>query len=196
MIRKLTPRTRGVLLAASHNAAASGRDRVHTGHLLLALVTEGGAVGLAIASLGLDELSVRAELRRTDAMSRPGGRRIDPDALAAIGIDFDAIRAAADQRFGAGVLGATLVSPQPRRSRWRPRRRAGRLSREARQAFLRGQRAAAAGGEPEVRVAHLLLGLLAEPTLAVDIIERLGVRPADVRAAAWAAGGDDPEAQR
>ncbi|CAJ58799.1 MULTISPECIES: Clp protease N-terminal domain-containing protein [Frankia] len=198
MFEKFTPQSREVVRAATRVAAAFDHDRVHSGHLLFAIVTEGGAVGRALTGLGLDEPSLRTELHGSRVLSR-GGREVDTDALAAIGVDYEAIRAAADERFGAGVLGLTMVRKVPRRSWWRrrPRARGPRFSAEAARALERAVRFAAARGDGDLTPLHLLLGMLADQfSLAAGIIVRRGTSLDQVRfAATEAADGADPGAR-
>ncbi|WP_261569026.1 Clp protease N-terminal domain-containing protein [Frankia gtarii] len=196
MFEKFTPQSRAVVRAATQVAAAFEHDRVHSGHLLFAIVTEGGAVGRALAGLGLDEPSLRTELHGARVLSR-GGREVDTDALAAIGVDYEAIRAAADERFGAGVLGLTMVRKAPRRSWWRrrPRSRGPRFSAEAGRALERAVRLAATRGDGDLTPLHLLLGMLADQfSLAAGIIVRRETSLEQVRhAAAAAAAADDAD---
>ncbi|CAI7973909.1 MULTISPECIES: Clp protease N-terminal domain-containing protein [Parafrankia] len=186
MLERFTEESRRAVRAAVDAAVLEPGERVHTAHLLLGLAIEGGAVGRALAGLGLDEAALRGELAGARVISF-GGRDLDTDALASIGVDYDAVRRAAEQRFGEGALngalGGTLTRRPPRRS-WFRRRGPVRLAGEARRALERTLRVAQAHGAKSIEPRHLLLGVLSNPScIAVRLIERRGLTADQVRAA-------------
>lgn len=89
----------------------------------------------------------------------PSGPRTDPDldadALAALGIDLDAIRARADEVFGPGSL--DVPTPSERR---RARAVRGRLTPDAKKVLELALREAVRLHDREITSAHLLLGVL------------------------------------
>ncbi|HLI56065.1 MAG TPA: Clp protease N-terminal domain-containing protein, partial [Actinomycetota bacterium] len=57
---RFTPRARNVVVASQNEARAAGNDRIGTGHLILALLTEPGGLGArAIAAQGVTPEAVR-----------------------------------------------------------------------------------------------------------------------------------------
>lgn len=156
---------------------------MHTLHLLLGPVAADDPTGRALIGLGLDEMAVRRELAGARVISL-GGSEIDTEALAAIGVDYEAVRAAVERRFGAGALNVTLTRKPPRRAWFRRRRHSVRFSGEARRALERSLRIAVARGDKEIAPLHVLLGVLADPfCIAVRMIERRGLTVEELRAA-------------
>jgi ATP-dependent Clp protease ATP-binding subunit ClpA len=88
---------RRAVVAAQEEARDLRAGRIEPVHLLLALTRDPGRGGAALRSGGLDPATVR------DALARSGGP-LDADALAAVGIDLDQVRAAAESAFGPGAL--------------------------------------------------------------------------------------------
>ena len=72
-------------------------DRIEPVHLLMALTADPGVGGRVLRATGVDLGSVES------AVTRSGGA-LDADALAAVGIDLDQVRAAAEAAFGPGAL--------------------------------------------------------------------------------------------
>jgi glutathione S-transferase len=64
-------------------------------HLLLALTRDAGRAGTALATAGVDHATLHTALA-------PGA--LDADALAAVGVDLDQVRATAEAVFGPGAL--------------------------------------------------------------------------------------------
>jgi Clp amino terminal domain, pathogenicity island component len=88
---------RSAVVVAQEEARDLRAERIEPVHLLLALTRDPGRGGAALRSVGLDHAAVR------DALARSGGP-LDADALAAVGIDLEQVRAAAESAFGAGAL--------------------------------------------------------------------------------------------
>ncbi len=146
------------LLAGAEEARRLGHNYVGTEHLLLVLVrNREGRATKVLGQLGVTPEAVEEELRPCLGVAAP---RIDPDALAALGIDFDAVRERLEQSFGSGALetsraGCLGVAPR------------------AKQALAH---AVDYAGEEPVDDAHVLLGMLAvSDSLAVHVLRRLGV---------------------
>jgi ATP-dependent Clp protease ATP-binding subunit ClpA len=133
MFEGFTKDAREIVERARAEALALGHDRIATEHLVL------GGAGAA----GLDAAVLRAELARDD---------LDAGALATIGIDLGAVRERVESSFGAGALDAGRLG-------------SGRtpFTRPAKRALQSALREAVAEGAGELRPAHLLLGVLAEP---------------------------------
>nr|WP_243851548.1 Clp protease N-terminal domain-containing protein [Modestobacter marinus] len=82
---------------AQEEAREHRAEQIEPVHLLLALSEDPGRGGTVLRAVGADHASVRS------AMARSGGD-LDADALAAVGIDLDRVRAAAEAAFGPGAL--------------------------------------------------------------------------------------------
>lgn len=165
MVHRLTGEARRALATAQRHADALGDDVVRPGHLLLAVADDTGGVPWAVlGGLGIT--------RETLAAAVAGDDRPDPHLLSSLGIDLDAVRRHAEDAFGPGAL-------EPRRTR---RRVAGtaRLADGSRSALVRALHSARAMGDPRIGTAHLLLGLLDDPTVAGHLT-RAGADPATVR---------------
>jgi ATP-dependent Clp protease ATP-binding subunit ClpA len=88
---------RSAVVVAQEEARGLRAGHVEPVHLLLALTRDPGRGGVALRAAGLAHAPVR------DALTRSGGP-LDADALAAVGIDLDRVRAAAESAFGPGAL--------------------------------------------------------------------------------------------
>ena len=146
------------LLAGAEEARRLGHNYVGTEHLLLALLrrSEGGATQV------LSELGVSAE--RVEEALWPcvaaGAPRIDPDALATLGIDFEVVQERLEETFGPGALEHT---------------RAGCLGVAPRAKMALAHALDHADGQP-LRDEHILLGLLSVPdALATHVLGKVGV---------------------
>jgi ATP-dependent Clp protease ATP-binding subunit ClpA len=99
------PAAEPYLAAGAEEARRLGHNYVGTEHLLRVLVRDpdGGATR-ALGQLDVPPQAVEEALASWLSRSRP---KIDPDALAALGIDFEAVRARLEQSFGPGALDQT-----------------------------------------------------------------------------------------
>ena len=93
------------LFAGAEEARRLEHDFVGTEHLLLVLIRnlDGGATSI-LDRLGVAPDDVEKALAPCVAACAP---RIDADALAALGIDFDAVRERVEETFGPGALEQT-----------------------------------------------------------------------------------------
>jgi len=139
MLERFTSDARGVVTGARESALRLGRDWIGCEHLLLALTTTGGEVGIILRDQGITPERVTREAVRLAGAGRGGSLSdiLDRDALASIGIDLDAVRDKVEAAFGPGAFTAA-PSRGPRRRHWARRRM--RRARQARWA------AAPAGG--------------------------------------------------
>lgn len=172
MFERFTSAARTAVVQAQEDARRLGHDHIAAEHLLVALLQDGdGAPAQVLAGLGVD----RDRLDRDLAVLG----HADADALAAIGIDLAAVRQQAESSFGADAL----TRPRPRR-RGLFGRRVDHIpfTASARQALEQSLRQALALGHKEIRVEHLLLGLVADDEgSAARTLRRLGADPAEVR---------------
>ena len=98
------------LTAGASEARRLGCNFVGTEHVLLALVhDEGSPVVPLLARLDVDPGAVQRALAPWLGAA-PEAAKIDPAALATLGIDFDAVRASLEQTFGPGALERTRAS--------------------------------------------------------------------------------------
>lgn len=153
------------LVAGADEARRLGHGYVGTEHVLLAITSnpQGGA-SRVLAELGVAHQDIE-DSRFLAALWAP---RIDPEALASLGIDLDTVRERLDETFGQGALartGAGMLEPSGAGIQCV----APRLKQALADAVDR------AGDEP-VRDQHVLLGMLGVPdSLAARALAELGV---------------------
>ena len=90
------------LTAGAEQARRLGCSFVGTEHVLLGLVHDGASGGV-LGRLGADPPSVESALAPWLGPSSARAK-IDPDAVASLGIDVDAVRARIEGTFGPGAL--------------------------------------------------------------------------------------------
>lgn len=181
MFQKLTAGARSVLRAASERSAQAGVPEIRAEDLLLPLFDRPDlAAGAALAALGLPAHRAAVEQALADATRRGGLSRLDAQALAALGIDLDAVLERAEDAHGEGALAAG-AGRAAARGRRRPQYRA--LSGEARAVIVRAVREAEEQGDKQVGDRHLLLALAATPGVVADVLAGHGAAPAEIRRA-------------
>jgi ATP-dependent Clp protease ATP-binding subunit ClpA len=160
MFERFTREARAAVVGAQKVARDTGTRTVDTRHVLVALVEGSDAVRRALRTAGLDvdglEAAARAELRADG---------LDGDALAALGIDLDAVRRQTDAVFGPGALD-------------RAGRRPGShipFSADAKKALELSLREAIRLKERSIRSGHLLLGILRAGSPGRALLENAGV---------------------
>jgi ATP-dependent Clp protease ATP-binding subunit ClpA len=145
-------------LGAEH---ARRLDQAYVGseHVLLGLASDpGGVTASVLGRLGATSQRIEAEIRRNPGAPPPMG--IDPQALATLGIDMNAVRARVDQQFGEGALEST------RRGCWP-------VEPSLKRALAR---AVDAAGRQPPGDEHILAGLLAvQESRAARVLRQLGV---------------------
>lgn len=160
MFERFTSQARAVVVGAQQVARDTGSRSIDTRHLLVVLTEEQGPVQRALREVGAD---VEALAARSRADLRAGG--LDGDALAALGIDLDAVRRQADAVFGAGALeraarapgGHIPFAPDAKKSLELALREAIRLKHKG------------------IDAGHLLLGILRADSPGRALLERAGV---------------------
>lgn len=187
MFERFSERARQVVVRAGVEARALGHNYVGTEHLLLGLFSAGYGPSLHV----LDHFRVTRDQVHAGLVEIVGlGPLSDPDpgALAAIGIDLDAVLRWADETFGPGALAQAGASRPAksrllalgRRRRWR-RRGCGQggataFTPRARRALKLSVREAEGLGRHDVAPEHLLLGLLRESEgIAAGLLGRAGL---------------------
>jgi ATP-dependent Clp protease ATP-binding subunit ClpA len=158
------PRTRTIrpaepyLAKGAEEARRLGHNFVGTEHVLLVLIRDrdGGAT-MALQQLGVAAEAIEEALGPCIGGGAP---RIDPEALATLGIDFEAVRKRLEETFGPGALEQT---------------RSACLGIAPRLKLAFAYALDYADGEP-LRDEHILLGMLTVPdSLAAQVLGRLGI---------------------
>jgi ATP-dependent Clp protease ATP-binding subunit ClpA len=168
-----TPRAKTIRPAEAYIAAGAeearrlGHGYIGTEHILLALARnpEGDANRL-LARLGAGSAAVEQALACW-LPDRSPNAKIDPQALATLGIDLDNVRERLDERFGAGALERT---------------RSGCLGICPRVKLALAY-ALDAAGDRTLGDEHVLLGMLSVPdSVAARTLSSLGVSLEDAKA--------------
>jgi ATP-dependent Clp protease ATP-binding subunit ClpA len=97
VFERFTDEARRVVVVAQAEARDLRAEQIDPVHLLLALAEDPARGGQVLRAAGVDHESVRSALARA-------GTALDADALAAVGIDLDQVRGAAEAAFGPGAL--------------------------------------------------------------------------------------------
>ncbi len=186
MFERFDDEARAVVVQAQLHARRLGHGYLGCEHLLLALTSSGTDLSRVLGASGLTPAAVEAATLRV--LGTPGPP--DHEALAAIGIDLDQVRAALEASFGPGAL---RVTPSPgHRRRWgRSRRcRAGTghshtpFTAQAKNCIELALRETKALGGQQIGVDHLALALTTMTGgLAPEILAAIGVTPMQLRAA-------------
>jgi ATP-dependent Clp protease ATP-binding subunit ClpA len=186
MFERFTPEARQILCDARGQAIRLGHDWIGCEHLLLALAASDSPAGEVVRDLGATPAAVEGALL---AVLGTPSDSLDGEALAAIGIDLEAVRERVEAAFGPGALSR----PRARRgSRWRrPRRECpdigpGRrpFTPRARKCLELSRRQAEASAQALIGMEHLAWELLSiQDGLARRILAELRVSPAEIRSA-------------
>jgi ATP-dependent Clp protease ATP-binding subunit ClpA len=178
MFERFTTPAREVVVSAQQERDGLGQRYVGTEHLLLGLLNEGGGIAYEVLTrAGLARPRVREDVRRLVSGAPLG--EADAEALRAIGIDLDEVRAKVEQTFGAGTL-----KPQyePRRGFLRKPDAGGRFSPRAKKVLELALREAIRLHDRAIGPEHILLGLLREGDgLAAKILADRGIAADDIR---------------
>jgi ATP-dependent Clp protease ATP-binding subunit ClpA len=167
--RPTRPRTRTIrpaeryLAAGADEAYRLGHNYVGTEHVLLALTRdpESGATRV-LRQLGV----THGDIKDSAFFARVWAPRIDPDALAALGIDLEAVRETLEETFGRGALEQAGMLEQTQAG---IRCVAPRLK-------MALARALDYAGQRPLRGEHVLLGMLSvRDSLAARVLAELGV---------------------
>ncbi|HST65757.1 MAG TPA: Clp protease N-terminal domain-containing protein [Mycobacteriales bacterium] len=149
MFERFTEAARGVVVEAEGLAIELGSPTLTPVHLLYGCAeVRDDTAGRPLRDAGLTGAVIRA------ALPRAGDGRIDPDALRAIGIDYDGIRAATERTFGPGALEGAADRRSP------TGRRRVRFTPEAKRSLEQSLRVAVELHSRRIQAGHLLLGVL------------------------------------
>jgi ATP-dependent Clp protease ATP-binding subunit ClpA len=178
MFERFTAGARQSVVQAQEIARDLGDTRITPAHLVVALASVEDPAAAALAAHGASREAL------LDRFDRDG---LDANALAALGIDLDAVRRQADTVFGVGALD---------RADARGRRPAGHLpfTRDAKKTLEIALREAIRLGHKRIEAGHVLLAVIrltdtdghalllrcgVDPAaLAADVVERMGAAAA------------------
>jgi len=163
MFERFTEEARWVVVHAQEEARDLRSERIEPVHLLLALTRDPGRGGTTLRGAGVEPDRLR------EALSR---RALDADALAAVGIDLDAVRSAAEAAFGPGALDRGKPVPT------------GHLpfSDECKRVLEQTLRYVTRTQQKRIDSGHVLIGLLAVADPAVTrLLQQLGTDPDSLR---------------
>lgn len=170
MFERFTTGAREAVVQAQQVARDLGDPRITPAHLLVALTDADPGTRAALAAHGAD---------RETLLDRFDTDGLDAGALAALGIDLDAVRRSADSTFGAGAL--DRAHPRARG----PRRTPGHLpfTRDAKKTLEAALREALRLGHRRIEAGHVLLAIIRlDDTDGHALLRRCGVDPAALAA--------------
>jgi ATP-dependent Clp protease ATP-binding subunit ClpA len=126
MFERFTADARTVVVHAQEHARRLGHRYVGCEHFLLAVVSTGRPASAVLREQGITADHVEEEIVRRAGLGGGAGlfSDLDRDALSAIGIDLDAVRARIEASFGTEALiqATEAMHGGPRPSRLNPRR--------------------------------------------------------------------------
>ncbi|GAA3804791.1 Clp protease N-terminal domain-containing protein [Cellulomonas soli] len=180
MFEKFATDAREAVVRAQEAARTAGSDHIGAEHLLLgAVITPGSVAGRAVERLGLRTGDVVVLVRHLPT------EVLDAEALAAVGVDLDAVRAQAEATFGPGALDGTRT---PQRRTHLPFDAAAKKTLEV------ALREAVRFKQRRIDTGHLLFACARlDETRAHDVLDRLGVTPQALRQAVVAVWADGDE---
>lgn len=182
MFERFTDEARGVVVSSQGHARRLGHDFIGCEHLLLSLSGVDGGVGQILRSVGATPAAVEAAMGRMIGERRFQG--VDRDALAAIGIDLDAVREKIEEQFGPAKM---KCSQRRRRRRRRQRCEPGAghipFTPRTKKCLELSLREAIALRDRHVGAEHILLGLTrVKDSVGAEILTGLGVSLDGLRA--------------
>jgi hypothetical protein len=110
MFERFTPEARAAVVHAQHHARRLGHNFIGGEHILLSVVSADQPASAVLAAHGITPEYVETEIVRRIGLGRgPGSGDVpfgglDRDALAAIGIDLDTVRARIEATFGPHAM--------------------------------------------------------------------------------------------
>ena len=153
MFERFTSEAKHVLVEAQDLSMELGSRYIGADHLLYGCAkAQEDTAGQPLRQLGITGASIRRLLPREER-EHPASA-VDPGALQAIGIDYEAVRSTVEQNFGPGALDAApdrRVASGPGRPPYSP---------EAKRSLELALRVAIELHAKQIAPGHLLLGLL------------------------------------
>jgi ATP-dependent Clp protease ATP-binding subunit ClpA len=147
VLERFASAARQAVVDARYEAGRAGQDKIRSEHLLLGLLAEPGEAADAMSAAGLALDDLRARVPRG---KHPGPPTFDADALAALGIDLDAVRRATDATFGSGALDNVVI----------PGRKRLPMADDAKQALAGALKQAVRMGQGQITSGHMLLAII------------------------------------
>jgi hypothetical protein len=187
MFERFSEPSRAVLVEARDVAVELGTDYIGAGHILYGCA-EGReeTAGRPLHDCGITSASIRRRLPRVDVQQ---GGQVDPEALSAIGIDYQGVRAAVEETFGPGALDAAPdrrgAANKTRKPRFTPEAKRS-LELSLRVAVELSPRRGVFTATEKLRIqpGHLLLGLLRlDNEFVLSIVEQSATDVASISAA-------------
>jgi ATP-dependent Clp protease ATP-binding subunit ClpA len=167
MFERFSGDARRAVVLAQEEAAALHHGWIGTEHLLLGVLRSGGSGARLLADFGVEAVAVQEDVLR---LIGRGEDDIDPDALATLGIDLDAVRERVEKAFGPGALSRPGGCRQGLFGPHTP------FTARAKKALELTLREGLALGTRELCGEHLVLGLLREGDgVAAQILTARGV---------------------
>ena len=175
MFERFTTAARDVVIGAQHEREEFGHPLVGTEHLLLGMLNEGsGGAYAVLRRAGLTRIRVREDVQKALRQGPLGDA--DAEALKAIGIDLDEVRAKVEETFGPGAL---HLPPVPRRGFFQ---KEGRFSPRAKKVLELSLREAIRLHHGYIGPERILLGLIREGEgLAAKILVGQGINLNELR---------------
>jgi ATP-dependent Clp protease ATP-binding subunit ClpA len=171
-----TETARAILVEAQDLARELGSSEIGVGHLLHGCAEVRTETAAALREAGITPAAIRPLLPRTDERPAAG---VDPDALRAVGIDYEQVRAIVEQTFGAGALESAPDRRAPSGTDRRPP-----FTPEAKRTLELALRVASELHNKRILSAHLALALLRlDNELVSQVLDQAGVTPAALSAA-------------
>jgi ATP-dependent Clp protease ATP-binding subunit ClpA len=177
MFERFTESSKAVLVEAQDLAVELGARHISVAHLLYGCA-EGReeTAGQPLKECGVTVASIRRMLPHTP--EQPAGQ-VDPEALSAIGIDYEGVRAAVEGTFGAGALENAPDRRVPATGTRKPP-----FTPNAKRSLELALRAAQELHQHHIAPGHLLLGLLRlDNEIVSSIVEESGTTVAALSAA-------------
>gem|GEM_PF-159726 len=171
MFERFTTGARAAVVEAQQVARDLGDARITPAHLVVAVASVADPAAEVLAAHGAD---------RAALLDRFDDAGLDPGALAALGIDLDAVRRRADTVFGAGALDRA-----DRARRGGGRRTTGHLpfTRDAKKTLEVALREALRLGHRRIEAGHVLLAVVRlSDADGHALLRRAGVDPAALAA--------------
>jgi ATP-dependent Clp protease ATP-binding subunit ClpA len=189
---RMSPDAIAVAIGGYEQALRLGHRYLGSEHFLLALAAADQPAGAVLREHGVTPERVEEEIARRAGAALFGD--LDRDALAAIGIDVNAVRASIEASFGPDALtsASQALHREPRARRLEPRRVSGARmggvflphSPGAEQSLHHAREAAQARRGTQIGVEDLALGLLAATEGPVpSILSALGLSATQLRTA-------------
>lgn len=172
MFERFAAEARTAVVQAREEARMLGDSSICSEHLLLGLA----GTGTDPAAAALRRAGITAEALRS-RIGRAHQDRLDPDALALLGIDLDQVRRAVEERFGPGAMDRTGTGVRRSPKRHFP------FSSDAKEVLALSVRATAEVRTGSISSGHVLIGILdARSDAVIRALTGCGADPVRMRA--------------